>query len=117
MAQRSVCRFRKVESRIFSSLDEPGRSREARELTWEVQGLSMRGFRMNLVESDLSNRDESAALVLLCRQKSGTPLERNMNLSDRSLIDSSLVNQETSQNQLVAFVLSDSMTPSTTTCI
>lgn len=117
MAQRSTCLFRKVDSSIFSSLDEPGRSREARELTWEVQGLSMRGFRMRPSRSDVSNNNESAALVLLCRQKSGVPLTRNMNLSDHELLDRSMANPETFQDQLVGFVLSDSMTPSTTTSI
>jgi hypothetical protein len=108
---------RKVDSSIFSSLDEPGRSREARELTWEVHGLSMRGFRTGTVQSDVSNHDESAALVLLCRQKRGIRLSLEQNSSAHSLLDRSLSNRETLQDQPVGFVLSDSMTLSTTTSI
>ena len=79
--------------------------------------MSMRVFRTGVVDSDVSNHDESAALVLLCRQKRGIRLSLEQNSSARNLPDRSLSNPETLQYQPLGFVLSDSMTLSTTTSI
>ena len=102
---------------FFSSLDEPGKSREARELTWEVHALSMRCSALNSVQSDVPNHDGSVAPVLLCRQKRGIHFTLRRTLSDDSLFDRLMANPETSQNQPVGLVLSDLLTLSTTTSI
>jgi len=104
----------KMDSNLFSSFDEPGKSREARELTWEVQGLSMRRSGMDSVQSDVPNHNESIAPVLLCRQKRGVHLPLHRTLSNDSPFDRLMTNPETLQNQPVGLVLSDLLTLSTT---
>ena len=103
-----------MDSILFSSLDEPGKSREARELTWEVQGLSMHRSGMDSVQSDVPNHNESIAPVLLCRQKRGIHSTLHRTLSDHGLFDRLMANPQTLQNQPVGLVLSDLLTLSTT---
>ena len=80
---RSVCRAGTGSSRALACLfenltrvftrrsDEPGKSREAQELTWQIQALSMHRFPLVINEFNPPERARSIALVLLCLHKRG----------------------------------------------
>jgi len=112
-----ACLFENL-TRVFTRrLDEPGRSREAQELTWEIQGLSMHRFPLTIVQFNHPKRARSIALVLLCLHKRGVRFSLRVALSLNRRPDNSMTSSKTTQKQLVGQVLSDLLTPSTTTCI